>query len=104
MKSTKLRSFVKALTWETSGILTYLGIALLSGDVRTTIAVGFIYFPLHTGMYFVHERIWKKVRWGHRPDPAVLQARRDCDQRVAAERRQTAYEYRCPVCRPPEIK
>lgn len=80
MRSTRLRSFIKAITWETSGILTFLVIALVAGgDIWKSLEVGFVYFPVHTAFYFVHERLWKRVKWGHgKPRPA----------------------YECPVCRP----
>jgi uncharacterized membrane protein len=81
--STRLRSFVKALTWETSGILTFALIGLLLGDAWETLKLGVIYFPVHTSMYFVHERIWKKVKWGHA---------KELPKRIL---------YECPVCRPP---
>jgi len=83
MVSTRLRSFIKALTWETSGILTFALIGLFLGDALATLKLGVIYFPVHTGMYFGHERIWKHVKWGHKPERIV-----------------STY-YACPICRPP---
>lgn len=87
MRSTRLRSFIKAVTWETSGILTFAAIGLLLGDAMETLKLGLIYFPLHTGMYFVHERIWKRVRWGHAPGENKV-----------------SYSYDCPICRPPVMQ
>jgi len=65
MISTPFRSLVKGLTWETSGILTFGLIGLFLGDAMATLKLGLIYFPMHTGMYFIHERCWKRIRWGH---------------------------------------
>jgi uncharacterized membrane protein len=63
---------MKALTWETSGILTFAAIGLLLGNAIETLKLGLVYFPLHTGMYFGHERLWKHIKWGHKVEPIVL--------------------------------
>ena len=67
LESTWLRSLVKGITWETTGLITVAGIALLfTGDLRQSLLIGAVYLPVRVGMYFVHERIWKHFGWGHR--------------------------------------
>lgn len=67
LESTWTRSLVKGLTWETSGLVTVAVISfVLTGDVMRAVKAGIVYFGLRVAMYFVHERIWKKFRWGHR--------------------------------------
>lgn len=57
LESTWLRSLVKGITWETTGLITVAGIALLfTGDLRQSLLIGAVYLPVRVGMYFVHER------------------------------------------------
>jgi len=60
------RTFVKGLTWEGSGLITlflitYFGIM---PDVLTASIFTVIYTALRVGMYYAHERFWKKTSWG----------------------------------------
>jgi len=59
MASTRKRSFVKGLTWELLGIAI---LYLLTGEWKI---VG-SYFALRVVLYFVYERVWKKIKWGKR--------------------------------------
>ena len=67
-RSSRKRSVVKAITYR--GIivcLDFLVIYLLTGKVK--IAAGFmIVSNLYTTIaYFVHERVWARIRWGIEP-------------------------------------
>ena len=67
LESSPLRSFVKGATWETSGLATVLLISLgFTGNPVTALQVGLSYFPLRLVMYVMHERLWKRIAWGHR--------------------------------------
>lgn len=69
--STWLRSFVKGLTWELSGLATVAVIAyIFTGNVHQALEMGGIFFALRLAMYVIHERIWKRFKWGHK---AVVQ-------------------------------
>lgn len=57
MDSTKTRSFTKGLTWELLGVIILFA---LTGQWKV---VG-SYFALRVVLYFVHERAWKKIKWG----------------------------------------
>ena len=66
LESTPQRSLVKGLTWETSGLVTVGLVALLfTGNLVQSLAIGMVYFPIRVGCYFLHERLWKRVLWGH---------------------------------------
>ena len=60
-----IRTLVKALTWQASGLVTMTGIGYLAtgsvsagGGIALASAVtGFVAF-------FLHERLWARVRWG----------------------------------------
>ena len=59
------RSVVKAITYRVSIVcLDFLVIYILTGKVQ--IAVGFmIVSNIYTTVgYFVHERIWARIKWG----------------------------------------
>ena len=74
---TTKRSLVKALTYRAVIIvLDFSVIYLLTG--RVDVALGFMVISniYTTVAYFVHERIWNKIRWGieltkQRPLPSV---------------------------------
>lgn len=65
MPSTLKRSWTKAITWRaTSTGLTTLFVYLMTHEVQ--FAVGVLVFDVFvmTGVYFLHERIWKTTKWG----------------------------------------
>jgi len=67
LESTWLRSLVKGLTWEASGLITVAVIAFLfTGDPEQSLLIGAAYLPVRVAMYFAHERMWKRFKWGHR--------------------------------------
>jgi len=57
MTSTKVRSFCKACFWQLSGVLI---VFILTRDFQ----ISGLYFGIRLLMYFAHERIWKKIKWG----------------------------------------
>ncbi len=62
---TRARSVLKALTYRVAIVcLDFLAIYLLTGQVQ--VAAGFmIVSNLYTTFgYFLHERIWARIRWG----------------------------------------
>jgi len=64
--STWLRSLVKGLTWEVSGLITVAVIAfMLTGNAFQSLQAGGCFFTIRVVMYVIHERIWKRFKWGH---------------------------------------
>lgn len=64
--STWLRSLVKGLTWELSGLATVAVIAyVLTGNALESMQAGGAFFTLRVLMYVSHERLWKRIKWGH---------------------------------------
>ena len=64
MAASAKRSVVKAITYRLIiVVLDFLSIYLLTGKPR--IALGFMVVSnIYTSLvYFVHERIWSKIRW-----------------------------------------
>lgn len=65
MASTHTRSLVKAVTWRLLSIATTTVFVLLVTG-RVDFAAYMLAFDctVMTGLYFVHERLWKRTRWG----------------------------------------
>lgn len=60
-----LRSFVKAISWRVVGTLdTILVSWLLTGEVKTALAIGSVEVITKMLLYFGHERIWNKINFG----------------------------------------
>lgn len=65
MGSTYLRSFVKGAVWEfISFIITFTIIYLIYGDFKTSFWFSLALTLLKSSIFFFHERLWKKIKWG----------------------------------------
>ena len=65
MASTPIRSFVKGVCWETIAfIITLFAIYLVYGNFLVSLKFSLILTIIKIFLFFVHERIWKKIRWG----------------------------------------
>ena len=65
MSVTKTRSFVKAITWRATGTADTFLIALIITK-KPFIAASIASVEVFTKiiLYYFHERIWNKIRWG----------------------------------------
>jgi uncharacterized membrane protein len=62
-EETHTRSLVKGFTWRIIATMTTVSIAwMVTGEVATAFQIGFVEFFAKIGIYYVHERIWAKVR------------------------------------------
>jgi len=58
------RTLVKGITWEVSGIVTLTLINyFVFGKAEISFGVAIVYGVLRIFMYYLHERIWKRVKW-----------------------------------------
>jgi len=65
MPSTYRRSFSKGAAWELiSFIITTLIVYLIYGDFSSSIKFSLFLTAIKIPFFFIHERIWKKIRWG----------------------------------------
>ncbi len=67
---TKQRSLVKAFTWRAFafvllGLISYA----ITGSLKEMTIITVVYNVLQVAFYYLHERIWMKVRWGRREHP-----------------------------------
>lgn len=60
-----IRSVVKAISWRIIGTMDTIGISwLLTGEVRTALAIGSVELITKMALYVGHERIWNKINFG----------------------------------------
>lgn len=65
MGSTKLRSFIKGVCWETLAfIITTALIYFFYNDLPKSIKVSLIITGIKIIFFYAHERTWKKIKWG----------------------------------------
>ena len=62
---TKRRTWAKAFAWRIIATLTGAAVAgIITGEIETAGWFIVIEFPLKMSFYYIHERVWEKVRWG----------------------------------------
>ncbi len=60
-----LRSIAKTVSWRIVGTADTIAISwLLTGEVETALAIGSIELVTKMLLYFGHERIWDKIKFG----------------------------------------
>ncbi len=60
-----LRSIVKALSWRVVGTLDTLIVSyFLTGKIALAASIASVDFLTKLVLYFFHERIWNKIKWG----------------------------------------
>jgi uncharacterized membrane protein len=65
MTETKKRSVIKALTYRAwQSLNTFLISWLITGKIETATAIVSIEVVVKIAIYFFHERIWGKIKWG----------------------------------------
>jgi uncharacterized membrane protein len=74
IKENHRRSIAKALTWRVTGTLdTFLLSFLITRQLKFALAISATELVTKIVLYYFHERIWEKVRWG-RSDSASVTA------------------------------
>jgi uncharacterized membrane protein len=67
MNVTKSRSFVKALTWRTTGTLdTFIISLLITKKPFIAASIASVEVLTKIVLYYFHERIWNRVSWGRK--------------------------------------
>jgi adenylylsulfate kinase len=65
MGSTPQRSFFKGMVWELiSFVIATLAIYFFYGNFGESIKFSLILTAVKVPLFFIHERMWKKVKWG----------------------------------------
>jgi len=70
MNETKLRSFLKAISWRfVATTITFLVALILTGEPLIALEIGALDMVLKLIAYFFHERIWGNIRLGKKLHP-----------------------------------
>jgi adenylylsulfate kinase len=70
---TKKRSVLKALSWRTwATITTAIIVFVFTGEIALAVTVGFLEVFAKMGLYFFHERLWQKIRFGKKEIPSFV--------------------------------
>ena len=65
MRTTKVRSMAKALTWMILATLTgFILIYILTNELTMALSFASINFIVKIILYYLHERGWDVVKWG----------------------------------------
>lgn len=65
MHERKRRSILKAISWRIIGTLdTFLISFLITGKIKFAISISGIELLTKFSLYFMHERIWNKIKFG----------------------------------------
>ena len=73
-KESKIRSIVKTISWRVLATLTTVSLVyIFIGDTKIAFTVGGIEVVLKMFIYFLHERVWDKLKFGrHEIKPFVV--------------------------------
>ena len=70
MAEKPIRSIVKAISWRATGTIDTMFISfLITGKLKFAISIGLVELITKTFLYFVHERIWNKIKFGRTKEP-----------------------------------
>lgn len=65
MADSRARSIYKSLTWRLSGsVYTIFAVFILTGNIDHSLAAGGIELIIKMFLYYIHERLWNKIKWG----------------------------------------
>jgi uncharacterized membrane protein len=65
MRESRKRSVVKAIVWRIICIVvSILTSYFLTGSWDIAIAIGSVYNVVTMVLYYFHERLWNRIRWG----------------------------------------
>ncbi|CAM1335218.1 DUF2061 domain-containing protein [Tenacibaculum aestuariivivum] len=60
-----IRSVVKSISWRIIGTIDTVIISwLITGELSLAFSIGSIELVTKMVLYFFHERVWNKIKWG----------------------------------------
>jgi uncharacterized membrane protein len=91
MNETKLRSFLKAISWRiVATTITFLVALTLTGKTIVALEIGGMDLVLKLIAYFFHERVWGKIKVGKKLHPLedirVTRNLEDRDKQIIMEK------------------
>src|SRR5689334_9829189 len=68
-----VRSALKAISYRTAGTLLTTTISLvMTGSAKTAMLLGCAEVTTKVLLYWAHERLWGRIRWGRRLGPVAI--------------------------------
>ncbi|MBS3096740.1 DUF2061 domain-containing protein [Candidatus Woesearchaeota archaeon] len=65
MEEYHIRSILKAVSWRIfATVVTIFIVFIFTGNFIISLGVGFVEVLSKIFFYYVHERIWNKIKWG----------------------------------------
>jgi uncharacterized membrane protein len=65
LSDTNKRSLVKTISWRLTGSgATFIISWLISGNFAVAGTIAVIQLISNTILYYIHERIWNRIKWG----------------------------------------
>jgi uncharacterized membrane protein len=65
MQESSLRSLAKTLSWRVTGSAsTFIIVYLVTGSAGVSSGVAVIQMIVNTFLYWFHERVWNRIKWG----------------------------------------
>jgi uncharacterized membrane protein len=71
--SARMRSLVKAVSWRVVGSLdTTILTLIVTGSLKYAVSIATAEAATKIALYYVHERVWRRVSWGRFEAPAAV--------------------------------
>ena len=68
-KDSPLRSVIKGISWRITGTVDTMVISyFVTGNPMTALKIGAVEIFTKLTLYYVHERVWQKIKWGQPKD------------------------------------
>jgi len=65
LSDTPQRSLIKTISWRITGSSATFAISYaVLGDFAVSSTIAVIQLTFNTLLYFAHERVWNKIKWG----------------------------------------
>jgi len=66
-----VRSIAKAISWRITGTLDTIVVSfVVTGELTLALSIGAVEVVTKMALYFVHERVWERARFGRTTVPA----------------------------------
>jgi uncharacterized membrane protein len=73
MEDFKKRSLVKTISWRVTASLATVGIVyVFTGKIVLSFGIGVVEASLKLLLYYLHERVWQRIRWGKHPLAQII--------------------------------
>lgn len=66
----RYRSLVKAVSWRVTGTIDTIVVSwFITREITTALSIGFIEVFTKIVIYYFHERLWNRIKFGRTPSP-----------------------------------